>query len=101
MIPIEQKPYCLIRGYDGATLIYERKVDAGQITDEQMIGLLKALTAKAGLGFDEIVGAYARRRTKIANSQLEVWREKPYQRYTCGTDPFFVAEIFPRPVALP
>ena len=34
--------------------------------------LLKALTAKACLTNDEIVGAYAKKRTKIANSFLEI-----------------------------
>jgi len=48
-------------------LIYERKLDLGPITEDQLKSLLKALAAKAGLTVDEIVGAYAKRRTTIAN----------------------------------
>ena len=47
----------------------ERKVPIGSITERQLEALLKALAAKAGLENDEIVGAYARRRTKIANER--------------------------------
>jgi hypothetical protein len=55
--------------------------------------LLKALAAKAGLGFDEIVGAYAKRRTKIANNLLEVQREGPHAIFMCGSNPHFIASI--------
>jgi hypothetical protein len=51
--------------------------------------LLRALTAKAGLDYREIVGAYARRRTKIANDLLEVRRDGPYQHFWCGNNPHF------------
>lgn len=87
------KVHWLIRGYDSTTMIYERKLDAGQITEDQVKSLLKALTAKAGLTFDEIVGAYAKRRTKIANDLLLVQRDGPHPRFTCGSNPHFIGVI--------
>ena len=83
----------LIRGYDGATTIYEKKIDAEQITEELVKSLLMALAAKAGLTFDEIVGAYAKKRTKIANDLLQVQREGPHTMFTCGSNPHFIASL--------
>jgi hypothetical protein len=51
------------------------------------------LTAKAGLSFDEIVGACAKRRTKIANEHLQVQRDGPYPVFMCGSNPHFIASI--------
>jgi len=50
-----------------------------------------ALAAKAGLTFDEIVGAYAKRRTRIANCLLVVSRDGPEQWFLCGANPHFSA----------
>ena len=52
-----KKLYWMIRGYDSVTLIFERTVDIGQFTENQMTHLLQALVSKAGLSYDEIVGA--------------------------------------------
>jgi len=82
-----------IRGYDSTTPIYERRVDSGQLTERQLRALLMALTAKAGLTFDEIVGAYATRRSKIANDFLHVHRDGPFPRFMCGDNPYFIADI--------
>jgi hypothetical protein len=87
------KPYWLIRGFDSTTMTYERRVPASQITQDQMKALLRALAAKAGLTCDEIVGAYATRRTKIANDLLQVHKDGPHAKFSCGSNPFFVAEI--------
>src|SRR5260370_259100 len=62
-----KKLYWRIEGKDSLTRIFERKVELGQFTENQMKHLLMALAAKAGLDYDEIVGAYATRRTRIAN----------------------------------
>jgi hypothetical protein len=86
----------LIMGYDGFTTIYERRVDAGQLTQGQVKALLMALTAKAGLTFDEMLGAYAKRGTKIANNLLQVHREGPYTIFMCGVGPHFKASIVSR-----
>jgi hypothetical protein len=93
MAAIKRRLHWLIRGYDSTTMIYEKTVDAGQITQIQMTALLKALAAKAGLTDDEIVGAYATRRTKIANDLLRVQREGPQVTFSCGSSPYFVASI--------
>ena len=82
--------YWLIEGFDGTTKIYEKRVDAGQFTTDQAKPLLRALVAKAGLTFDEIIGAYAKRRTRIANAHLEVRKDGPYPVFYCGSNPHFV-----------
>ena len=89
----ETEKQWLIVGYDGFTVIYERRVDVGQLTQSQVKALLMALTAKAGLTFDEILGAYAKRRTKIANNLLHVHRDGPQTIFTCGVGPHFNASI--------
>lgn len=87
------KLYWRIRGYDSSLLIFERIVDLGQITENQMTHLLQALVSKAGLSYDEIVGAYARRGTKIANNHLVVLKDFAYPTFMCGSNPHFVASV--------
>ena len=89
----QTKKQWLIRGYDSTDMIYEKIVDVGQFTEDQIIAPLKALAAKAGLGFDEIVGAYAKRRTRIVNNLLEVRIEGPHTIFMCGSNPHFIASI--------
>jgi hypothetical protein len=55
--------------------------------------LLMALAAKAGLNYNEIVGAYATRRTKIANALLDVHKDSAYLSLMCGVGPNFVASV--------
>ena len=91
-----KKLYWRIRGYDGSTYeIFDMTVECGQFGDNQMRNLLKALTAKVGLEYSEIVGAYAKRRTKFANNLLAVNKEfREFPRYACvGSDPYFIAAI--------
>ena len=85
--------YWHIEGYDSLTKIYDRKVKSGYCGENQIQSLLKALAARAGLSLDEIVGAYARKRSKISNDLLLVRRDGPYQVFTCGGNPHFVARI--------
>jgi len=87
------KFYWQIRGYDSTTPVFERTVELGQFTDDQIKRLLKALVAKAGLSYDEMVGAYAKRRTKFANDLLSVHKDIEFSAYTCGSNPHFVAAI--------
>jgi len=82
-----------ICGYDSSTKIFEITVAVGQMTDNQIEQMLKTLAAKAGLDYGEIVGAYAKRRTKIANDLLAVHRESESATFSCGTNPYFVASI--------
>ncbi|MCO7226002.1 hypothetical protein [Pleionea sp. CnH1-48] len=87
--------YWFIEGYDGPLKVFEKKVKFGYITDNQMRELLKALTAKASLDDDEIIGAYCKRNTKIANNLLIVTCNSSESHYTltCGTNPFFMANV--------
>ena len=87
------KRYWLIRGYDGLKTIFERKVELGQFTDNQIQHLLQALAAKAGLNFAEIVGAYAKRRTTISTNLLAVHKGSNQPTYMCGSDPRFTASV--------
>lgn len=82
-----------IRGFDGLTQIYRRDLDAHHIGENQVQALLMALAAKAGLDFDEIVGAYASRRADIANDLLTVGRDGPGPRFSCGNNPYFTAVL--------
>jgi hypothetical protein len=89
----KKKLYWRICGYDNSTLIFEKTVALGQFTEEQMKDLLRVLTAKAGLQYAEIVGAYAKRGTKIANHLLEVHKELAYPTLNCGVGPHFAAAV--------
>jgi hypothetical protein len=88
-----RQAYWLIEGYDSTTKIFEKRIEAGQITEQQAMDMLKALVAKAGLTFDEIVGAYARRRSTIANDHLLVQRDGPHCVFYCGGNPHFEVSL--------
>jgi hypothetical protein len=88
-----RKLYWRIRGYDSSKPIFEKTVEHGQFTENQMKHLLMTLAAKAGLGYDHIVGAYATRRTKIANDFLIVHTDFKYPSLSCGLNPHFVASV--------
>lgn len=85
------KTHWLIQGYDSLDKIYEKRVKIGQITEGQIEALLMAMVAKAGLTCDEIVGAYAKKRTKLSNPLLLVTRHHPERSFKCGENPFFTA----------
>ena len=87
------KTYWLIQGFDSNDKIFEKRVNIGQIGDGQIEALLMALAARAGLTFDEIVGAYAKQRTKLSNSLLLVTRREPEHSFKCGENPFFTARV--------
>jgi hypothetical protein len=90
----KRKLYWRIEGYDGLKPIYGPKtIRLGQFTVDQIKHLLQALAATAGLSYDEIVGAYARRGTKIANNHLVVEKEFELPAYTCGSNPHFTAAV--------
>jgi hypothetical protein len=87
------KRYWRIRGHDGFKTIFETTVGLGQFTDDQIQRLLQALTAKAGLSFTEIVGAYAKRTSEISNQLLAVHKDFAYPTYRCGSDPVFTDSV--------
>jgi hypothetical protein len=88
-----EKLYWRICGYDGSKEIFDMNVGHGQFTEDQIKHLLRALAAKAGLTDAEIVGAYAKRKTKIANDLLSVQKDFDHPTYACGDNPSFVASV--------
>ena len=91
------KLFWRIQGYDSLKLIFEQRIPYGSVTERQMQELLKALAAKAGLDFEEIVGAYAKKRTKLANDLLEVHHDARHHTWMCGENPHFAARIIKQP----
>ena len=55
--------------------------------------LLKCFAAKETLSYEEIVGAYVKRKTRRAHDILHVQKNGPYPEYNCGNDPSFVAIV--------
>jgi len=84
------RAYWKIEGYDSSRLIYCRELSSGYIGENRLKPMLQALAAKAGLEFDEIVGAFASRRSSC-NDLLEFTRDGPHLRFSCGTNPYFTA----------
>lgn len=87
------KRYWRITGYRGLTEIFDTRISAGLLSEGALADLLKCLTAKAGLNYEEIVGAYVRRGTKGANSLLKITRNGRMSQFTCGENPYFAATL--------
>lgn len=88
-----KKRYWRIRGYDSLETIFEKTVELGHFTENQMKQLLRALTARAGLNESEMIGAFAKRKTEIANDLLLVQADPLYPTYSCGVNPHFDASV--------
>lgn len=82
----------LITGYESTKKIYEQRVEAGLFSEQQIKALLMALAA-TDLTFDEILGAYAKKKTKLSNNLLVVNRETTRYMFWCGQNRYFTAEI--------
>lgn len=93
MKKLAPKRYWRIAGYDGTDAILDITVGIGQFTEKQIEQLLRALAAKAGLTLREVVGAYATRKTRIANDLLRVHWDHNYPQVTCGSNPHFIAAV--------
>lgn len=93
----ERTFYWLIEGYDSTTQIFSAKFKVTLISERQIEPLLKALTARAGLTLEEIVGCYMMKHTKRYSRHLEVHRDVNLRRHgtilTCGSNPHFVARV--------
>lgn len=89
----DPKRYWRITGYRGHTSIFDTRLSLGLLSEGQVGDLLKCLTAKAALNYEEIVGAYVRRGTARANSLLKIVRNERTPQLTCGKNPYFVATI--------
>jgi hypothetical protein len=84
------KLYWRSRGYELLTLVFDRTVEHSQFSTHQMKHLRKTFTAKASLDYNEIVGAYAKRGTKIANDL----KDSSYPTLNCGVNPHFSASTW-------
>jgi hypothetical protein len=71
------KRYWRIRGYRKFDTILDVTLPVGSMTDGQVQELLKYLAAKEGLSYEEIVGAYVKRKTKSAHDLLHVQKNGP------------------------
>lgn len=80
----------VITGYESTKKIYEQRVEAGLFNEGQIEALLMALAA-TDLNFGEILGAYARKRTKLSNNLLTVHRETTRYMFWCGQNRYFAA----------
>lgn len=89
----EAKRCWRIRGYVSTTEIFNQSVPIGQMTESGMRELLRALAAR-DLSPLEVIGAYAKRGTRISNGLLEIRTEnQPEKRrtiYTCGHNPHYI-----------
>ena len=89
-----KKTYWRIVGYDSTKKIFESEIPIGFFTDKQMRNVLRVLTAKAGLTYDEILDSYVGRNTKRYRSLLEVQvPTNPPFSLMCGSNPHFVATV--------
>ena len=89
-----ERRYWKIQGWDGTTLLFERKVLAGQVTDRSMKMLLRALVAKISLTEDEIINSYAKKNTKIYHNHLEVKHLGVEScKLICGDNPYVIATV--------
>lgn len=86
------RQHWLIRGYDSSKTIYEKQVEEG-LFSEQQIQLLLMTLAASELNFDEILGACAKKKTKLHNGLLVVHRETTRYLFWCGNSRYFTAEI--------
>ena len=55
--------------------------------------LLRCFAAKEALSYQEILGAYVKRGTRLAHELLHVQKNGPYPEYNCGQDPSFIAIV--------
>ena len=87
------KRFWRIRGYKRFDTIIDLTIPYGNLTEGQLQETLKCFAAKEGLSYEEIVGAYVKRKTKKAHELLHVQKYGPYPEYNCGNDPSFVAIV--------
>jgi hypothetical protein len=87
------KRYWRIEGFKKFERIFAVTIPFGSITEDKLKELLKCLSARADqLPYDEIVGSYVKRKSKLAHSGLQVHGGNS-RGYFCGNDPSFVAGI--------
>ena len=87
------KKYWCIRGFDSTQMIFEKFVPLACFSRTQIEAVLKALTARASLSYEEIVGAYARRGRKESNDLLEIRKDPLQPQIFSVINPHFIANI--------
>jgi hypothetical protein len=93
-VTMATKKYWRIVGYDTTTQIFEKLVPLGTLSEKQMADALRALAARAGLTFDEILDCHARKNAKGYRTLLEVQIEShPKFSMSCGLNPYFIASV--------
>jgi len=91
---MKERRYWVIQGWDGSEMIFERKVLCGQITENSMKLLLRALVSKMSLNFNEIINSHAKRNTKIFTNHLQVnYSNGKHYMLTCGDNPYAIATV--------
>jgi hypothetical protein len=88
---LQGRSHWLIQGFDGLSRIGEWRIASTQISVESVQALLRVLAGRAGLTFDEIVAAHLNGRARASTGLLDVKRDGPRMRFTCGENPHFVA----------
>jgi hypothetical protein len=85
-----------IRGYNSTKEIFDQMIPIGQITENKVKELLRALASR-DLSAREIIGAYAKRRTRLFTGLLDILQENDNANrrtnYHCGDNPHFSATI--------
>ena len=82
-----------IQGFDSTSPIFDIKIKYSDLGVKQLEALLMALTARSEHSYEEIVGGYVRRRSKLANDLLQVRKGGLHPVYTCGINPHFIARV--------
>jgi hypothetical protein len=89
--PLAEAVWWRVRGFRGPKSFYDYCIPFGAITEEEIQNLLRCMTAKANLSYDEIISAHSKQNTRWCNSLLDVRKIGHYSEYECGTDPRFTA----------
>jgi len=93
-VTMATKKYWRIVGYDSTTQIFDKLRPLGTLSQKQMIEALRALVARAGLTFEEILDCHAKKNAKTYCALLEVQVEShPNFSMSCGSNPYFVASV--------
>lgn len=91
---MKKKRFWIIQGWDGGEMLFERKVPCGQITENSMKIMLRALVSKMSLSYNEIINCHARRNTKIFAGHLQVnYSNGSRYTLTCGDNPYAIAAV--------
>lgn len=87
------KRFWMIRGYDGATRVFQDFRPVGDYSEGSMAQLLKCLTAKASLEYAEVLDAYARKNSRRHAAHLDLLRSGNPFTLMCGSNPYFTATL--------